>query len=151
MKKVILLFIILLTPSTLSFIEAKFGNGFSADLFHYHSPLSPFYNSSMTQAEILLKDALHSISRYNNLLNFTIGGNKAETVVLKDGMGAYIAKIFIGTPAVESFVSVDTASGLLWLQCMPCTNCLPQMPPSWIQANPQLTKFYPVTLILVDR
>ncbi|KAK7324295.1 hypothetical protein VNO77_27828 [Canavalia gladiata] len=83
----------------------------------------------MTQIEVLLNAALHSISRDNILLNLTIGRSKAESVILKNGRGGYIAKISIGTPPVDSFVNIDTGSDLIWVQCRPCSDCFPQNSP----------------------
>jgi hypothetical protein len=43
--------------------------------------------------------------------------------------GDYIAKIAVGTPAVEALLALDTASDLTWLQCQPCRRCYPQSGP----------------------
>ncbi|KAK7324268.1 hypothetical protein VNO77_27799 [Canavalia gladiata] len=103
MEKIVFLFFVQLVLLALSTtIEAKLTNGFSVDLFHYDSPLSPFYNSSMSQSEVLLNAALRSISRENSLLNFTKYGNKANNVVLQDEGGGYLTKIFIGLPSKSS-------------------------------------------------
>ncbi|WZZ47293.1 hypothetical protein YC2023_043552 [Brassica napus] len=39
---------------------------------------------------------------------------------------AYLVNVSIGSPPVNQLLHMDTASGLSWLQCRPCTNCYSQ-------------------------
>ncbi|KAI3983068.1 hypothetical protein MKX01_035349, partial [Papaver californicum] len=32
----------------------------------------------------------------------------------------------VGTPAVDTYSSIDTGSDITWLQCQPCDNCYDQ-------------------------
>ena len=43
--------------------------------------------------------------------------------------GEYMAKIAVGTPAVEALLAMDTGSDITWLQCQPCRRCYPQSGP----------------------
>ena len=133
MKEAVILVIVLCPLSLLSSAEAKPVNGFSIDLIHRDSPLSPLYNSSMTQTEVIINAALRSISRIS-LFHFTEEGNKAETILIPN-RGDYLMKIFIGTPPVESLAVADTGSDLIWVQCKPCEQCYPQNAPIFDPKN----------------
>nr|KYP44059.1 Aspartic proteinase nepenthesin-2 [Cajanus cajan] len=114
--ELVLLFIVLLTLlSTASTSKAKPSNGLSIDVFHRDSPLSPFYDLSLNHTEIVLRSAMRSISRSDNLDNI-------ETDITPNSSGDYLMRMFIGTPPVESLVSVDTGSAVIWIQCQPCHN-----------------------------
>ncbi|KAI4333294.1 hypothetical protein L6164_018124 [Bauhinia variegata] len=91
--------------------------GFSIDLIHRDlSPLSPFYNSSMTPSERVRKAAQRSISRFDE--------NKAQTDIMHNlNKGDYLMKFFIGSPPVETLAVADTGSDLIWVPCLPCGNC----------------------------
>ncbi|KAI6685234.1 hypothetical protein NL676_031147 [Syzygium grande] len=45
------------------------------------------------------------------------------------GVHGFLANISIGTPTIQQPVLIDTASNLLWFQCLPCTTCFKQCPP----------------------
>jgi len=51
-----------------------------------------------------------------------------ETDVIPNG-GDYLMKIAIGTPPVEFTAVADTGSDLVWVQCSPCQQCIPQKSP----------------------
>nr|KYP44063.1 Aspartic proteinase nepenthesin-2 [Cajanus cajan] len=117
-----LVFFVLLTLlSTPCNSKSKPSNGFSVDIFHRDSPLSPFYDPSLNHTEIVLRAAMRSISRSYNL-------DKVETKLITNN-GEYLMKMFIVTPLVESFLIVDTGSDLIWIQCQPCVNCFLQFTP----------------------
>nr|KYP31065.1 Aspartic proteinase nepenthesin-1 [Cajanus cajan] len=109
---------LLSTPCT---SKAKPSNGFSVDIFHRDSPLSPFYDPSLNHTKIVLRAAMRSISRSYNL-------DKVETKIITNN-GEYLMRVFIGTPPEESFLDVDTGSGLIWIQCQPCAKCFQQVTP----------------------
>ena len=113
--------------SSISCGDAKPLRGFSIDLIHRDSPLSPFYNSSMTPTELLRKAAMRSISRINQFDLFVFENKAAETIIIPNLIiGDYLMKIFIGTPSVEFFAVADTGSDLIWVPCLPCGQCNPQ-------------------------
>ncbi|VVB11068.1 unnamed protein product [Arabis nemorensis] len=42
---------------------------------------------------------------------------------------SFLVNISIGNPPIMQLLNMDTGSDLTWLQCTPCTNCLPQSIP----------------------
>ncbi|KAK9274938.1 hypothetical protein L1049_022194 [Liquidambar formosana] len=107
--------------------EAKTG-GFSIELIHRDSPLSPFYNRSITPAEVMTNAALRSISRIDHFRQSSMDESKAiESVVITNGV-TYLMKISIGTPPLEFFAIADTGSDLIWIRCTPCV-CYPHNSP----------------------
>jgi len=131
MHALIFLFFALNSLYNPSFVEStKNPSGFEVELIHHDSPLSPFYNSSLTSSELITNAALRSISRskrlslsQNNELN-----DSPESIIIPNG-GDYLMKIYIGTPPVERLAVADTGSDLIWVQCSPCENCFPQDTP----------------------
>ncbi|KAI4333293.1 hypothetical protein L6164_018123 [Bauhinia variegata] len=126
MKEVLLLSIIICSLSILPLAEAKPGNGFSIDLIYRDSPLSPFYNPSMTSSELIRSAALRSTSRIRDRFNLSSDGKTRAESVIVPNRGDYLMKIFIGTPPVETLAVADTGSDLIWVQCLPCEHCYPQ-------------------------
>ncbi|KAK7267340.1 hypothetical protein RIF29_20009 [Crotalaria pallida] len=136
MKEVLSLAIILLMLSISSSAES---NGLSIDLIHrYSSPLSPNYNSSMTQSDFLIEAAFRSISRAKRF-NTYLGESKAGVTDLIPNDADYLMKIFIGTPPVQTLAAADTGSDLSWIQCLPCEQCYKQKAPIF---NPKKSTTY---------
>ncbi|XP_054810913.1 aspartic proteinase CDR1-like [Prosopis cineraria] len=110
-------------------INAKLPKGFSIDLIHRDSPLSPLYNSSMTQSQLVQNAALRSMARVNRFRqpshNIAEISELAQTDIIPN-YGNYLMKIFIGTPPVERWSIADTGSDLIWVQCSPCPKCYHQ-------------------------
>ncbi|PNX88412.1 aspartic proteinase cdr1-like protein [Trifolium pratense] len=128
MHAFIFLFLALNSLYTPSFVEAT--KSFSIELIHHDSPLSPFYNSSLTPSELITNAALRSISRSKRV---TLSQNSElnespESIVIPNG-GDYLMKIYIGTPPIERFAVADTGSDLIWVQCSPCKQCFQQDTP----------------------
>uniref|UniRef100_A0A5B6YWH6 Peptidase A1 domain-containing protein n=1 Tax=Davidia involucrata TaxID=16924 RepID=A0A5B6YWH6_DAVIN len=115
-------------------VEAKVLGGFSIELIHRDSQLSPFYNHSATLGELARNDALRSIARVNQLFchpsssKYIVDENKVvESVTIPSGGGGdYLMKLSIGSPPVEVLAIADTGSDLVWVQCQPCDQCYPQ-------------------------
>ncbi|KAF3637156.1 putative aspartic proteinase CDR1-like [Capsicum annuum] len=98
-------------------------NGFTVDVIHRDSPLSPFYNPSITPYE-LLQNAFHqSFSRASSFRKNSI--KSIQSTVNPTG-SAFLMKISVGTPPVDILATVDTGSDLTWLQCEPCVHCFQQ-------------------------
>ncbi|KAK4253527.1 hypothetical protein QN277_010188 [Acacia crassicarpa] len=119
--------LIILLLSTFS-VNSNATKGFSIDLVHRDSPLSPFYNSSMTHSERVQNAVLRSMSRANR---FGQSSSMAETSELVEtdiipNDANYLMKISVGTPPVERLAIADTGSDLIWFQCSPCPQCYPQ-------------------------
>ncbi|CAL0326108.1 unnamed protein product [Lupinus luteus] len=114
MKEIALFICILFQLSILSSAES---NDFSIDLIHIDSPLSPFYNSSLTQSDILINAAFNSISRAESFpLNTDVNSDQTITI---PNRGSYLMPFYIGTVPRGSLAIVDTGSDLLWIQCLP--------------------------------
>ncbi|KAL6491781.1 hypothetical protein OROGR_034146 [Orobanche gracilis] len=105
--------------------------GLTIELIHRDSPLSPFYDSSMSRSEILLRGALRSISRAAWFSHFiaTRDSKAVEAIMMNPEEGLYLTRIFIGDPPTEQMVCADTGSSLTWVQCKPCKACLRQDAP----------------------
>ncbi|PHU08752.1 Aspartic proteinase CDR1 [Capsicum chinense] len=80
-------------------------SGFTVDLIHRDSPLSPFYDSSNTPYE-RLRNAVHQSSSRASLFKKTCVSPIRSTLTASDG--EYLMKISIGTPPVDAFVILDT-------------------------------------------
>ncbi|MBA0692771.1 hypothetical protein Goari_010308 [Gossypium aridum] len=102
-------------------VKAKASFGFSLELIHRDSPLSPFYNASLNSSEILTKNAIHSMERFRHFQSLI--NQKAVQSIVFPTENSYLTKLSFGTPPVEYFAIVDTGSDLTWIQCVPCTEC----------------------------
>ncbi|XP_021742144.1 aspartic proteinase CDR1-like [Chenopodium quinoa] len=135
---------ILKPPNSIS-VEARklaTSNGvFKVELIHRDSPLSPYYNSSMTPQERLKRAPLGYISHGHNIqLSSTIYNlNDEKSYALVPNGGGYLMKIALGTPKVEFLAVADTGSDLIWVQCQPCNNCFRQQSPLF---NPSKSSTY---------
>ncbi|KAK4285667.1 hypothetical protein QN277_002335 [Acacia crassicarpa] len=96
-------------------------SSFSIDLIHRDSVFSPFYNSSLSHSQIIMKAARRSASR---LKHFQGGGGGGA--VITPNRGDYLMKMLLGTPLVELHAAADTGSDLVWVPCLPCGGCDPQ-------------------------
>ncbi|XP_076899540.1 aspartic proteinase CDR1-like [Bidens hawaiensis] len=94
-------------------------HGFSVDLIHMDSPLSPLYNPTLSQIDRNQNVFRRSISRALRMA-------KSQSKVYADISGEYIMKIGIGTPPVQVYGSVGTTFGLIWAPCEPCKTCYKQ-------------------------
>ncbi|XAR57629.1 Nepenthesin [Bertholletia excelsa] len=110
-------------------VEAKLG-GFTIEIIHRDSQLSPFLNHSATIEDFSNGDALRSIARANHFHQFSLDTNKIQSTVIPNG-GNYLMKLSIGSPPVEVLAVADTGSDLVWIQCEPCpqSECYPQDAP----------------------
>ncbi|XVF77896.1 hypothetical protein PTKIN_Ptkin14bG0084500 [Pterospermum kingtungense] len=109
-----------------SVVAANATSGFSVELIHRDSPLSPFYNSSLTTSEILEKNALHSMDRIKDFQSL-IDQKAIQSLVIPTA-ASYLMKLSFGTPPVEYYAIADTGSDVIWIQCAPCpqTQCYSQ-------------------------
>ncbi|XP_059641394.1 aspartic proteinase CDR1-like [Cornus florida] len=110
-------------------LEAKVADGFSIDLIHRDSPLSPLYNHSATPGQLSKNDAIRSIARANHIRPSSVQKTNIDTSVIQTSAG-YLMKLSIGSPPVETLAIFDTGSDLVWIQCKPCdTYCFYQDQP----------------------
>ncbi|KAI3685950.1 hypothetical protein L1987_79619 [Smallanthus sonchifolius] len=103
-------------------------NGFTGDLIHRDSPLSPLYNPTYSPTDRLQNALLRSMSQAFRLSKRAGFASKIDADIF--GVpGEYIMKIQIGTPPVQVLGIADTGSDLTWAQCEPCKNCYKQVGP----------------------
>ncbi|XXG43954.1 hypothetical protein AAC387_Pa01g3870 [Persea americana] len=116
--------------------------GFSIDLIHRDSPLSPLYNSSETLSDRMFRSFRHSSSRINYFLgtNNSITLNGVASKVIPN-VADYLMTISLGTPPVQILAVADTGSDLIWTQCEPCKSCYDQDAPYF---NPKKSSTYRV-------
>jgi hypothetical protein len=116
---------------SLSITAEAVNGGFSVDLIHRDSPLSPFYEPSETPSQRVANALRRSITRVNHFkpASSSLSPNelpRSEVVAVR---GEYLMKYSIGTPPVPVLGVADTGSDLIWLQCEPCTDCYNQTDP----------------------
>ncbi|KAL2331031.1 hypothetical protein Fmac_018612 [Flemingia macrophylla] len=122
-------FLVLFSLSTTSIAEAT-KSGFSVDLIHRDSPLSPLYDPSLTPSQRIKNAAMRSMARCDRLSHSRKENDLPKTITFPDAsMNEYLMRFFIGTPPVERFALADTGSDLIWVQCTPCKKCFPQNTP----------------------
>ncbi|KAH0641609.1 hypothetical protein KY289_032583 [Solanum tuberosum] len=112
-------------------------NGFTLDLIHHDSPLSPYHNLSNTPFERLQNAFYRSSSRASFFKKKSHVNSIQSTITATDG--EYLMKISIGTPPIDIFAFADTGSDLTWTQCEPCVECFKQLAPIF---NPKNSSSY---------
>lgn len=60
-------------------------------------------------------------------------------------VGDYLVQISLGTPPVEFIAVADTGSDLIWVQCLPCTSCIPQPSPPFDPSKSSTFQIIPCT------
>ncbi|XP_028793680.1 aspartic proteinase CDR1-like [Neltuma alba] len=117
--------------------------GITVDLIPRNSPLSPFYNASVTHFDRLHDAFERSLKRVNNfkrVLENRARSSKFQTQIIpSEGEGEFLMNISIGTPPFQVLGIVDTGSDLTWTQCLPCRECFKQKLPFF---NPKHSSSY---------
>ncbi|KAH0644310.1 hypothetical protein KY284_032194 [Solanum tuberosum] len=111
-------------------------NGFTLDLIHRDSLISPYHYPSNTPSKRLQKAFHRSFSRASF---FGVKCVHSIKSTLTPNEGEFLMKISIGTPPIDTFVIADTGSDLTWTQCKPCVNCFKQLTPIF---NPKNSSSY---------
>ncbi|EEF44781.1 Aspartic proteinase nepenthesin-2 precursor, putative [Ricinus communis] len=114
--------------SAFSLVEAR-NAGFSANLIHRDSSVSPLYNPRDTYFDRLRNSFHRSISRANRFKPNSISARALVQSDIVPGGGEYLMRISIGNPQVEILAIADTGSDLIWVQCQPCEMCYKQNSP----------------------
>ncbi|XP_074331963.1 aspartic proteinase CDR1-like [Apium graveolens] len=105
-------------------------SGFSINLIHRDSPLSPYYNSSMSYSEIIRNSIRRSMIRSFHIFAPKLASSPPTIQSpLTPGFGDYLMKISVGTPPQDFLAVADTGSDLTWINCKPCTECYQQSAP----------------------
>ncbi|XP_010244229.1 PREDICTED: aspartic proteinase CDR1-like [Nelumbo nucifera] len=121
--------------SSYSLIEASHG-GFSINLIHRDSSLSPFYNHSESPSQ-RMQNAFHrSITRVNRFKQPKLSPATVRSVLIpNEESGEYLMKLLVGTPPSQVLAIADTGSDLIWTQCKPCAHCYKQKRPLFDPKN----------------
>lgn len=91
--------------------------GFSSELIHRDSPLSPFSDFNLSNVQ------RQGIAFQRILQRYQTQQEGSSILIFNDF--SYLMKIWYGNPPVEFFQIVDTGSDLPWIQCEPCVHCFP--------------------------
>ncbi|XP_057512821.1 aspartic proteinase CDR1-like [Actinidia eriantha] len=128
----------IMSPSPLSL--AKSDNlGFSVDLIHRDSPMSP-YNHSLTPFECIGIALKRSSNRVNYFKLASLSAQAVSTeVIARDGQ--YLMKMAIGSTKFSFLAIADTGSDLIWIRCSPSTRCYKRKAPLF---NPKRSLSYEV-------
>ncbi|KAE8650377.1 aspartic proteinase CDR1 [Cucumis sativus] len=107
--------------------------GFTARLIHHDSPLSPFYNHTMTDTARIEATVHRSRSRLNYLYYINklsenaLDNDVSLSPTLVNEGGEYLMSFNIGNPSSQVMGFLDTSNGLIWVQCSNCNSqCEPE-------------------------
>lgn len=103
-------------------------DGFSIDLIHRDSSISPLYNSTATHWDRISKAIQRSKTRADSFAfrSFAKGTPSPELIV---SSGDFLMKLNLGARLSEINGIVDTTSAFSWIQCEPCVRCFRQSVP----------------------
>ncbi|KAL8114808.1 aspartic proteinase CDR1-like [Apium graveolens] len=105
-------------------------SGFTIDLIHRDSQLSPYYNASSNYYDILRNSLRRSITRSSRIFaQKPVSSPSTIQSPLIPYPGEYLMKISVGTPPQDFLAVADTGSDLTWIQCKPCIQCYKQITP----------------------
>lgn len=76
--------------------------------------------------DVIHRRSNSSSSRFSKTDDDQLGSPYANTVFTTS---EYLMKLQIGTPPVEIEALIDTASSIVWTQCLPCLSCYNQQDP----------------------
>ncbi|WOG93423.1 hypothetical protein DCAR_0312707 [Daucus carota subsp. sativus] len=123
----------------LSYTEAN-PSGFTVNLIHRDSTLSPYFNSSKTPYENLRNSVTRARARSAHFFTQNLDSSSSSfQSPLTAEPAEYLMKISVGTPPVDLLAVADTGSDLAWTQCEPCTQCYQQDTPLF---NPEKSSTY---------
>ncbi|WOG88242.1 hypothetical protein DCAR_0207476 [Daucus carota subsp. sativus] len=119
----LLLYLILTSISLLASPIQSHSSGFTTNLIHRDSPLSPYYNPSKSYYEILRNSIHRSMTRSSHIFSSHPPTIQSPLTAVP---GEYLMKISVGTPPRDFLAVADTGSDLTWIQCKPCHVCYHQ-------------------------
>ncbi|XP_074325913.1 aspartic proteinase CDR1-like [Apium graveolens] len=125
-------------------IQSSPSSGFSVDLIHRDSQLSPYHNASKTYYDNL-RDSIHlDMARYSRIFKQKLASSPStiQSPLTWDN-GGYLMKISVGTPPVDLLAAADTGSDLTWIQCKPCIQCYKQVNPLFDPKSSSTYKIQP--------
>ncbi|XP_012831344.1 PREDICTED: aspartic proteinase CDR1-like [Erythranthe guttata] len=114
--------------NTYSLTEFNSEDGFTTDLIHRDSSISPLYDSTASHEDLISKAVQRSKIRADRFgFGSFAAGISSPELIASDG--DYLMKVNLGSPPVEINLGLDTGSAFSWTQCAPCDNCFPQTLP----------------------
>ncbi|KAK1374169.1 Aspartic proteinase nepenthesin-1 [Heracleum sosnowskyi] len=138
------LFLCFITLSLLTCPIQSRSSGFTINLVHRDSPLSPYHNSSVSYNEIICNSIRRSMTRSSHIFTPKLASSPPTIQSpLTAVTGEYLMKISVGTPPQEFLAVADTGSHLTWIQCKPCIECYNQDSPLF---DPEKSSTYKIQL-----
>ncbi|KAL7126030.1 hypothetical protein ABFS83_14G157600 [Erythranthe nasuta] len=114
-------------------------NGFTTDLIHRDSIISPFYNPTSSHQDRIIKALQRSKLRADYFSLSSSASGIIPSAEMIAARGVYLMKLNVGTPPIEIHLYFDTGSIVTWTQCAPCYNCFRQNLPLF---NPKASSTY---------
>ncbi|XP_031472612.1 aspartic proteinase CDR1 [Nymphaea colorata] len=112
------LLLLAVLPSPTSIFTSK-SLGFSIDLIHRDSSVSPLYDLSFTLAQRAKQFALRSMLHCRRIASLFAKTTSMISSPVMPGSGEYLMKLSLGTPSPLYWATLDTGSDLIWTTC--CT------------------------------
>ncbi|XP_050374532.1 aspartic proteinase CDR1-like [Argentina anserina] len=121
--------------------------GIITKLIHHDSVLSPYYNPNASIRDLVSRSVKSSAARYAYLKAkstnaFVVDDTRAH-LVPENTAAQFMANFSFGEPPVPQLVTIDTGSDLLWIQCLPCTQCFKQSSPIFDPSKSSTYKILP--------
>ncbi|KAJ3692949.1 hypothetical protein LUZ60_012044 [Juncus effusus] len=106
----------------------------SIPIYHLNSITNQTKNNTFLLADRINRDSAHVISLtsriFSSFKQFEPTGFGSDVVSgLSQGSGEYFIRVGVGTPAREQYLVIDSGSDVIWLQCVPCSECYTQTYP----------------------
>ncbi|KAF3782724.1 putative aspartic protease [Nymphaea thermarum] len=124
-RLLIQLLLLAVLPNPTSIFASK-PLGFSIDLIHRDSSLSPLYDPSITLAQRAEQAALRSMLRSSRINSRFANTTSMISSPVMPGSVEYLMKLSLGTPSRLYGATLDTGSDLIWTSCCPCNSCSSQ-------------------------
>ncbi|XP_056176870.1 aspartic proteinase CDR1-like isoform X2 [Syzygium oleosum] len=130
----IVLAFLCLTTTMAEVIAARSHRQYAVKLIHWNSVLSPYYTTDANMSKPATRAVRSSMARLAYLEakatgTFFAPNDVRGRFVAEEGATQLMVNLSIGQPPVQQLTTMDTGSGLLWIQCLPCTKCFEQSNP----------------------
>ncbi|KAK1374171.1 aspartic proteinase CDR1-like [Heracleum sosnowskyi] len=127
-------------------------SGFSINLIHRDSQLSPYYNASSNYYDNLRNSLRRSFTRSSRIFaQKSVSSPLAIQSPLTAVPGEYLMKISVGTPPQDFLAVADTGSDITWIQCKPCIECYAQNTPIFDPKRSSTYKNQPCEIKICQR
>ncbi|KAM0942247.1 putative nepenthesin [Dioscorea sansibarensis] len=104
---------------------------------HHLHPTNHSLNSLLLRDQVRVSSLTHLLSQQHSyhLSDFS----SSITSGLGLGSGEYFVRIGVGSPPRPQYLILDSGSDVLWLQCLPCSQCYSQSDPIY---NPSFSSSF---------